>query len=296
MRKPKCHAVGGPVSGGFRHPGILPVAVLYAVMTVAAPMGAGAQRPSMEMLLLRENRMLRREVDSLRRELERAQAEDILWAGLSGLEEDLPGRGSGFSSLTGFEVDAAAGDLTAALSRLFPEMSLPFHPSVAERVAALSRGKAAVRLDRSRSRLEGYLPLFRETFSRRGVPPELIPLCVVESAVSPRAVSPAGAAGMWQLMPATARQYGLRVDGVTDERFDVVRSTDAAARLLADLRRSLGNWPLAVMAYNCGAGRVKGAVVRAGGTDPWEVWKYVPAETQAYLPSLLAVGYMMEAE
>ena len=85
--------------------------------------------------------------------------------------------------------------------------------------------------------------------------------------------------------------YALRG---SDERFAVDKSTDAAARILRDLKKTLGSWPLAVMAYNCGAGRVRKAVIACGTTDAWTVWKRVPSETRAYLPSLIAVGYLME--
>ena len=138
------------------------------------------------------------------------------------------------------------------------------------------------------------MPEFERAFRKYGVPVELIPLCVVESAVSRDALSPAGAAGMWQLMPETARGYGLRVDNEIDERYNVDRSTEVAARFLLDLKKTLGGWPLAVMAYNCGTGRVRTAIIKAGSVDPWAVLDYVPAETQAYLPSLLAVGYLYE--
>ena len=99
---------------------------------------------------------------------------------------------------------------------------------------------------------------------------------------------------MWQLMPDTARRYGLRVGGGEDERYSVEKSTEAAARLLRNLKDDLGSWSLAVMAYNCGAARVRKAVMASGTTDAWVVWKRVPKETQAYLPALLAVGYLME--
>lgn len=111
--------------------------------------------------------------------------------------------------------------------------------------------------------------------------------------MSSAAVSPAGAAGMWQLMPSTARQYGLTVDENMDERTDVRRSTVAAAMLLRDLYRDLGSWALAVMAYNCGAGAVTRARILSGGSaDPWQILSRLPRETQGYLPSYLAVSYL----
>jgi len=259
------------------------------------PCLAFAQTPGAELRLMRENRRLRAEVDSLRLVVDYLTGMDAIWADLSDLEEDgASSWGIGISSLEELKLPEADRVIALRLRKVFPEMGIAYAPSVRERVAAYCRPRNAAMLSGSFRRLYERLPYFKEVFSRHGVPPELIPLCVVESAVSRRALSPAGAAGMWQLMPDTARGYGLRVGGGEDERYSVEKSTEAAARLLGDLREGLGSWALAVMAYNCGAARVRKAVMASGTTDPWVVWKRVPRETQAYLPSLLAVGYLLE--
>ncbi|MCD8498437.1 MAG: lytic transglycosylase domain-containing protein [Alphaproteobacteria bacterium] len=89
-----------------------------------------------------------------------------------------------------------------------------------------------------------YFPIFEHYLTIYGLPKELMYLAIVESALDPTAKSPVGAAGLWQLMPHTARQYGLRVDGAVDERFDPYRSTEAAVRLLADLYKDYRDWRL----------------------------------------------------
>jgi len=103
------------------------------------------------------------------------------------------------------------------------------------------------------------------TFARLGLPPELAALPHVESSFTPSVYSKVGAAGLWQFMPATGRQY-MRVDDVVDERLDPFRSTEAAAQLLAYNYRVLGTWPLALTAYNHGAAGMRRAR-DAMGTD-----------------------------
>jgi membrane-bound lytic murein transglycosylase D len=96
---------------------------------------------------------------------------------------------------------------------------------------------------------------------------------------------------MWQLMPATARRYGLRVDGEEDERADIDKSTRAAALYLRDLHLQFQDWPLALAAYNAGEVAVQRAVGRAGSKEFWELsrLKLLPAETRAYVPAVLRV-------
>jgi membrane-bound lytic murein transglycosylase D len=104
-------------------------------------------------------------------------------------------------------------------------------------------------------------------FRTRGLPGELSALPHVESSFNPAAFSHAGAAGLWQFMPTTARLHGLRVDRTFDERFDPFRATEGAADLLADNHRRLGEWPLAVTAYNHGPGGMMRAVKQLGTND-----------------------------
>ncbi|MBN1961139.1 MAG: lytic transglycosylase domain-containing protein [Deltaproteobacteria bacterium] len=100
-----------------------------------------------------------------------------------------------------------------------------------------------------------------------GVPVEVVALPFVESMYNPKACSHAGAAGLWQLMPATARDLGLVVNKNKDERYDVFKATRAAARMLKDNYRMLGSWPLAITAYNYGPYGLKRAIKRIGSRD-----------------------------
>ena len=113
-------------------------------------------------------------------------------------------------------------------------------------------------------RIRRNLPMIREILAEHGLPLELALLPVVESGFRPWAVSPAGAAGLWQLMPGTAQRFGLRVTEIEDERFDERRSTRAAAAYLVELHRLFRDWPLALAAYNCGEGALARALARTG--------------------------------
>jgi membrane-bound lytic murein transglycosylase D len=113
-------------------------------------------------------------------------------------------------------------------------------------------------------RAEEYLPDIVEELKKQHLPLELACLPLVESAFEPRAVSHAGAAGLWQLMPQTARRYGLVVSKELDERFQTPKATKAALSYLVFLHKTFNNWPLALAAYNCGEGAMQRALERSG--------------------------------
>ena len=149
------------------------------------------------------------------------------------------------------------------------------------------------RMETVAARYERYSEQFRATFRKYGVPEDLCLLSIVESAVNPYAVSKAGAVGMWQLMESTGKTYGLTMTASRDDRYDVEKATDVAARYLSRAYQILGDWRLAVSSYNCGIGRVQSAIRKAGTTEFWGVWKELPQETQAYMPSLIGVWWYM---
>ena len=132
-----------------------------------------------------------------------------------------------------------------------------------------------------------------------GLPPDLIGIVLVESAGNPFALSPRGAYGLWQLMPTTARRYGLVVSPQLDERTDTGKATRAAAQYLKDLHARFGSWPLALAAYNSGEATVQTAVGDAKGIGA--VWgsfaqEKLPVETQNYVPAVVAARRLFTAE
>jgi soluble lytic murein transglycosylase-like protein len=126
-------------------------------------------------------------------------------------------------------------------------------------------------------------------FVEEGVPLELLVVAEVESGFDPQAISPKGARGPWQLMPATAERFGLRVDKLVDERTQPQLSTRAAARYLRELHEQFGDWLLALAAYNAGEQRVAKAVERGGTRDFWQLsqQRLLPEETRRYVPAVL---------
>lgn len=142
---------------------------------------------------------------------------------------------------------------------------------------------------------EYYFPIFEDIFEQHDVPQELKYLAVIESALNPKAKSPAGARGIWQFMPSTGKFYGLKINSYMDERCDPIKSTHAAAKYLNSLYSIFDDWILAIAAYNCGPGNIKKAIARSGGKkNYWEIYPYLPKETRNYVPAFIAAYYVFE--
>lgn len=139
-----------------------------------------------------------------------------------------------------------------------------------------------------------YKPMIQRILDEEGVPQELMYLAQAESGFMPRAVSRKKATGMWQFVQFRGREYGLNQNEWVDERLDPEKATRAAARHLRDLYQQLGDWYLALAAYNCGPGCVDRAVQRTGYADFWELHarNVLPAETANYVPIILAMTIM----
>ena len=184
-----------------------------------------------------------------------------------------------------------AGFLTE-LRQSFQLDHLVEHPSVARQIAALATPDAdghhfAHLNDATGARLD-YLRYVCAQVRARSLPGELCLVPIVESGLDPHAFSPQGAGGLWQFVPGTARQYGLKVDWWADERRDPVSATSAALDYLEQLHARFGDWLLAIAAYNCGEGRLDRALRRAGreATDFFAI--DVPRETRNHVAKLLA--------
>jgi len=159
-----------------------------------------------------------------------------------------------------------------------PRQFIPHYDLWVRRVQARARSPQA----------EKYVLLLQPVFVAGGVPGSLVWLAEVESGFNPAARSPAGARGMFQLMPATARELGLRTT-LPDERTDPAKSAGASARLLRELQAKFGDWPLALAAYNAGAGRVQRTLAQQRARTFAEIADALPLETRLYVPKVLAV-------
>ncbi|MBC7922669.1 MAG: LysM peptidoglycan-binding domain-containing protein [Ferruginibacter sp.] len=143
-------------------------------------------------------------------------------------------------------------------------------------------------------RTDLYFPIFEYYLKKYNLPQELKYLSVVESGLNPRAISKAKAAGLWQFMPGTGRDFRLYQDAYVDERLDPYKSTEAACKYLKQLYNLFGDWELALASYNCGPGNVRRAIRRSGNrTNFWEIYNYLPRETRSYVPQFVALTYVL---
>lgn len=140
-------------------------------------------------------------------------------------------------------------------------------------------------------RARKYFPLFEPILQRYGIPEDFKYLAVAESNLEP-VVSPAGAAGIWQLMKGTARKYGLIVDKEIDQRYDPWLATEAACRYLAEARQQFGSWTLAAAAYNRGRQGLQKALDDQGATGYYDL--YLNPETAKYIYRIAAIKEIME--
>jgi len=176
--------------------------------------------------------------------------------------------------------------------RLFALYALPSidHPDIDRELSWFANHPAY--LERAQNRAEPFLYSIVKLVEKKNIPGELALLPIVESAFQPNVVSPARAAGIWQFIPSTGTNYGLKRNHSYDGRRDVYASTKAAIKYLKKLYGDFGDWLLAIAAYNCGEGAVARAIRRneAAGlpTDFWSL--NLPQETRAYVPKLLAVA------
>ena len=137
--------------------------------------------------------------------------------------------------------------------------------------------------------------MIREKLRRRGMPEDLLYLAMAESSFNPKAHSTANAIGIWQLVPDTARRWGLTVDETTDERTDAAKATDAALSYLSYLYNRFGSWYLAAAAYNAGENRIARIMTEATGAekgtdaDYYRIWDRLPGETRDYVPAMVAL-------
>lgn len=140
-----------------------------------------------------------------------------------------------------------------------------------------------------------FFPLYEKYLKKYGLPDELKYLSLIESGLNPKVISRAGAGGLWQFMPKTAKlDFGLKMDEYVDERFDPEKATEAACKYMRQLYNIFGDWHLVLAAYNTGPGNVRRAIRKCnGGQTFWSIYNCLPRETRAYVPQYIGILYMM---
>ena len=306
---------------------VIAVATAAAFLALQAIDASAAAKPEKvnKNKLIQQNTQLQSELDSLKAEIEKYQAELRKTDSVANALLDFYDANSQYKSNLKFEfsqesydsllniwyaqklnseveLDVESTDTAAFLSNV-PDsvyikrieqmnsfITLPYNDIVKNHIIRYSE-KMPATMGRILGMCEYYMPIFQETFDRYGLPEELMAMAIIESALNPLAVSRAGAKGMWQFMYQTAKMYGLHIDSFVDERLDPVKSADAAARYLRDAYAIFGDWNLAIASYNCGAGNVNKAIRRSGSRKFWDLWAFLPRETRGYGPAFVGALY-----
>ena len=192
-----------------------------------------------------------------------------------------------------FSSNVSDAEMMRRLSAMNSFITLPYNDVVKNYIILYSE-----RMPSKMGRVLGlstyYFPIFEDILIRYGLPQELKYMAIIESMLNPVATSRAGARGIWQFMYQTGIGYGLEINSFVDERLDVEKAVEAAARYLRDAYRTFGDWALAISSYNCGAGNVSKAIRRADGKrDFWSIYPYLPKETRGYVPAFVGAMYAM---
>jgi soluble lytic murein transglycosylase-like protein len=197
--------------------------------------------------------------------------------------------------LRGDSLDAWRADLKERLDRDIAQLSASPPPALPA-LPAVEGDKEGKALPRSASfpqfkvpRNPAWLPTVAAILRDQGLPAGLVGIPAVESDFNPVALSPKGARGLWQLMPETAKRFGLVVNAGRDERIDPLKSTFVAAQYLKILYAQFRDWPLVLAAYNTGEDRVQRSLERFGARDFWTLSRQsaLPDETRRYVPAVL---------
>ncbi|UFH56670.1 lytic transglycosylase domain-containing protein [Spirosoma sp. KNUC1025] len=182
--------------------------------------------------------------------------------------------------------------LRERLAKLQKDVPLTYHKAVQSYVDYFTFRKPSI-TKLMLERMSLFFPLYERMLAEYELPDELKYLSIVESSLTPRAVSHSGAGGLWQIMPGTGRDLKLYQDDFIDERMDPVKATEAACKYLRDLYAIFGDWEMTLAAYNCGPGAVKRAMRRTGASTYYTLYDALPKETRGYVPQFVAFTYLM---
>lgn len=149
-------------------------------------------------------------------------------------------------------------------------------------------------LQKMKGKCNPWFRTIEAIFSKYNLPTQLKYLAIVESGLQPKIQSRAGAGGLWQLMPVTAQELGLKINGKTDERLQTYRSTVAAAKYLQSLYAEFGDWLLVLAAYNSGPGAIYAAIKKSGSRNYWAMERFLPAESRGHVKRFIGIHYFFE--
>ncbi|MFR9503184.1 MAG: transglycosylase SLT domain-containing protein [Rikenellaceae bacterium] len=180
------------------------------------------------------------------------------------------------------------------LRNMMSPVILPYNDITKSYIARYTNTRYGT-INRIMSLSQYYFPDIEEELLKNDIPIEFRAMPIIESALSATAVSPAGAMGLWQFMPATAKAYGLEINSLVDERCNPQLSTKAACRFIKDMYDIYGDWTLVIAAYNCGPGNVNKALARSSVSKEngtfWDIYYYLPRETRGYVPAFVGASY-----
>ncbi|PJB41289.1 MAG: hypothetical protein CO108_13335 [Deltaproteobacteria bacterium CG_4_9_14_3_um_filter_63_12] len=222
--------------------------------------------------------------------LTRTAAKETVGLSGSGLQVNLDPQL--FDALEQIKSDLMQGTAEADGSFVLPfGIECADQPSV-QRYLALFTDQGSKTLKVWMQRSGRWRPLILEILQEEAVPRDLLFLAMIESGFKTQVKSPANAGGMWQFIPGTALDMGLRIDAYVDERFDPIKATRAAAIYLKRQHAKFGSWPLAMAAYNGGAGTVSKAIDTYNSNDYFQLVEYgaMYDETRRYVPKIMAAA------
>ena len=183
-------------------------------------------------------------------------------------------------------------DIASGLRNLKTIVPQKTNAFIISKVQTLLRSKKDTEKMIGRSSI--YFPVFDQLLENYDLPTDLKYITCLETELNTRLVMSSGATGIWQLMPDVREEFGLRIDGVLDERYDLKRSTEAALKDLKRMFKNYGDWELALAGYNSGAGRLGAAMKKARSKDFSKCKKFLSVETQQYVDKFIAFTYVMK--
>lgn len=186
----------------------------------------------------------------------------------------------------------AETEVEARLQAMSCIVPVKIDESVTKRIKSMLRAKKDT--EKLIGRSASFFPIFDQQLKELGLPADLKYITCLETELNNKTVSTANARGIWQLMADVKQEFGLRIDATVDERLDLYRGTEAALKDFKRMYKAYENWELTLAGYNCGVGRLGQAIKRAKSKDFDRVKKFLPQQTQDYIPKFIAFTYVMK--